>query len=399
MTPGRGRGPTSCDLPDTIPVSIDRRRFLLLAGGVTAYWVLRPHVSWAKHAAIPPTTLQPWVLPQESSGTTVDISRSLIGAAILAPSHWNTQPWRFESEGQVIRIVVDRQRALPQIDPDGRSLYLSVGAALENLLIAARAYGLRPTVLSLPRDAAQGVAAEVTWKMGEPARDRTLFSAITDRRTNRQDFDGRAIFLQNRTLLMAQISDEFRLHWIDDRDRLRAVADIVHDAVVQRMRNTRAQQEQYAWMRFGRDEAERRGDGVTVDALEMSGPAHWFAGRYFNPKSWFFRFGASSAAKQARTQVRTAGAVALLTAPRGGPAQWLAAGQAFERLALKATALGIAHQPINEPLEVPRGRADLLRAFSAAGEEPLMLVRFGHCKQPPPSVRRGVALVASFKTT
>src|SRR5262245_46405804 len=232
MTSGRGPGPATSDLPTTFRVSIDRRRFLLLAGGATAYWMLRPHAAWAKRASVPATSLQPWVLPQEAGGTSVDVARSLISAAILAPSHWNTQPWRFESEGQTIRIVVDRQRALREIDPDGRSLYLSVGAALENLLIAARAYGLRPSVISLPRDAAQGVAAEVSWKVGEPSRDRTLFSAIAERRTNRQDYDGRAIFLQNRTLLMAQISDEFRLHWIDDRDRLRSIADVVHDAVL-----------------------------------------------------------------------------------------------------------------------------------------------------------------------
>src|SRR5262249_448339 len=84
------------------------------------------------------------------------------------PSHWNTQPWRFESEGQMIRIVVDRQRALTQIDPDGRSLYLSVGAALENLLIAARAYGLRPTVLSLPPHAPQAAPPPATRRPRTP---------------------------------------------------------------------------------------------------------------------------------------------------------------------------------------------------------------------------------------
>src|SRR5262245_33762018 len=151
MTSGRGPGPATSDLPTTFRVSIDRRRFLILAGGATAYWMLRPHAALAKRAAPPPTSLQPWALPTEAGSTPVDVARSLIGAAILAPSHWNTQPWRFESEGQTIRIVVDRQRALREIDPDGRSLYLSVGAALENLLIAARSYGLRLTAPSRPR--------------------------------------------------------------------------------------------------------------------------------------------------------------------------------------------------------------------------------------------------------
>src|SRR5262249_9666003 len=154
--------------------------------------------------------------------------------------------------------------------------------------------------------------------------------------------------------------------------------------------------EQYAWMRFG-DQAGQRGDGVRIDDLEFGGPAHWLAGRWFNPRSWFVRFGPESAAKQARSQIGSAGALALLTSNRGGAVQWLAGGQAYERLALKATQLGIAHQPLNAPIEMERQRPDVLRHFGAAGEEPLMLVRLGHADPPPASVRRAVGLVASFR--
>ena len=48
--------------------------------------------------------------------------------------------------------------------------------------------------------------------------------------------------------------------------------------------------EQYAWMRFG-DDARKRGDGVPVDALELGPVTSWMARRYFDPESWFWRFG------------------------------------------------------------------------------------------------------------
>ena len=91
--------------------------------------------------------------------------------------------------------------------------------------------------------------------------------------------------------------------------------------------------------------------------------------------------------------------MALLATPRGGPAPWLAAGQAYERFALTATALGIAQHPISEPLERVIARAEVLRHFDAQGEHPLMLVRLGHARRPRPTVRRSIGLVASFKTT
>ena len=48
---------------------------------------------------------------------------------------------------------------------------ISLGAALENLLITARAYGLRPTVSYFPRGAGNPEVAEVTWANGDVVVD------------------------------------------------------------------------------------------------------------------------------------------------------------------------------------------------------------------------------------
>jgi hypothetical protein len=378
---------------------MDRRRFMMVVGGSIAYVSLRPHLAWARKAAVTLPPLQPWTLPAELPGSPLEVSHALIGAAVLAPNQWNSQPWRFEVEGGSIRIVSDSQRALPITDPDQRRMLMSLGAALENLLVAARAYGLRTNVTYFPHDGAGGVVADVSWSMGETHRDRALFVAITERRTNRRKYDGRGIFPQNRAQLLAQVPEGFRLHWMDDREQIERVADLARTAVEARIRDPRAQAEQYAWMRFGDDQARERGDGVTIDALEVGGPAHWLAGRYFNPQSWFIRFGAENAGKQARAQIRSSGALVLLTTGRNGPHQWLAGGQAYERFALKATQLGVAHQPIDPPLAMEETRTEILRRFGAGDEEPLALVRLGHAKRPSGSVRRGVAAVASFRNS
>jgi hypothetical protein len=154
-----------------------------------------------------------------------------------------------------------------------------------------------------------GVVADVTWSGGDARRDRHMFAAIPDRRTNRREYDGRGLIMQNRAQLTAQVQEGFRLHWIDDRETVNAIADVARDAVSSRTRDPRAQGEVYSWMRFG-DQAARRGDGVTVDALEYGGFSSWFAGRYFNPNSWFLKFGAHSGGKQARTLIRSSGALA-----------------------------------------------------------------------------------------
>jgi hypothetical protein len=376
-----------------------RRRFLALAGGALAFSALGPQLALARRAASIESGLQPWALPAEPPANSLDRARALIGAAVLAPSHWNAQPWRFEVDGDEIRLTADPARALPAIDPDRRAMMAGLGAALENLLIAARAWGLQPTVEYFPEAPADDVVARVMLASGGPKRDRALFEMIPERRTNRRSYDGRGIYPQNRAQLLAQFSGEVRVHWLDDRTALRELADLAHDATRTEGENRRAATEQAAWMRDDSGEARRRGDGLTVDALEYPGLAHWMPGRAFDPNSWFHRFGLESAARQARDGLRSAGAAALISSPTGGRGAWLAAGQSYQRFALKATQLGVSHQPVHAPIEFERARPELLRRFRAGGEEPVLLVRLGHASAPDPTVRRSVALVASFHTS
>jgi len=371
----------------------------MVVAGAAAYAALRPHVAWAKRKASPMTALQPWSLPPDPPADPLELARALAGAAVLAPSQWNTQPWRLELNGSSARLLADPSRAMPINDPERRGMMMSLGAALENLLVALRSYGFRPTVNYLPTGEKVSVVASVTWSRAEGRRDRELFAAITERRTNRDNYDGRGIFMQNRAALSALVPDDLRLYWIDDRDGLRATADLAHDAIHDAILDRRSQTECYAWMRGGDDEARASGDGITLDELSISGPARWMAGHYFNPRSRMLGLGAGSAAKQGREQIRSAGAVALFTAPRAGETSWLVAGQAYERLALRATGLGIAHQPIQAPLQRAPYRTDLVRQFGAVGEEPLMLLRLGHAHRPKPTVRRNVSVVATFRTS
>jgi hypothetical protein len=190
--------------PRLYTLPLDRRRFLILVGGAVAWSALEPYAALAAKAGDPLVPLQPWTLPERLSGNEAEVARALIGAAVLAPSHWNTQPWRFEVEGPLIRLLADPQRALPTIDPEGRAMRLSLGAALENLLVAARAWGLRPTVTYRPVSDRSGVVAEVAWSAGEVARDRALFHAIVERRTNRDAYDGLGLFGENRAALSGQ---------------------------------------------------------------------------------------------------------------------------------------------------------------------------------------------------
>lgn len=385
-------------------VTLDRRRFLILLGGAAAYSALQPHAVWARRMGRSGAMLQPWTLSEVLPGGALEQARALIGASVLAPSFWNAQPWRFEVEGPDVRLTLDPTRVLTACDPDQRFAQVSLGCALENMLIAARAWGLQPTAQYLPwgltsRPGAPLVVARVSWTASDQRRDRVLFHALTERRSNPRAFDGRAITMQNRAQLLAQAGDDVRVHWIEDRAEIARVADLVEEASFATYRDRRAQAERVRWMRTSDDDASRRGDGVTAERLGLAGPTRWMAGRALRPGSRFFEWGSKGAARDARDAVRSSGALALVTVPRPSDAGWVVAGQTYERMALKAATLGIAQQPLSAPIESERHRALLAKRFGAAGEDPVLLVRLGHAKPLDPSPRRGVAMVSTYRNS
>lgn len=390
--------------PRFTTVALDRRRFLVVLGGAAALHALGPSWAFARKVARALPTLQPWSLPEVLPSGGLEAARAMIGAAILAPSHWNAQPWRFEVDGGELRVVLDATRTLPLDDPDQRFAQMSLGAALENLLVAARAWGQQPTVRylpwgSAPRAGASLVAASVSWATGEGVRDGALFAAIPNRRSNPHAYDGRAIPAEHRNRLLAQFGEEVRVHWLEDRSDRRAIGDLVHDAVELVQSDRRAQTERLRWLRDSDHEARRHGDGMTAERLGLGGPARWFAGRSLQPRSRFYSWGAASLAKDVRELVRGSGALALITLPARSPAGWILGGQAYERFALRAASLGLAQQPLSAPIQSERHRALIARRFQAEGEEPLLLVRLGFADAPTAMPRRGVAMVSTDRTS
>jgi hypothetical protein len=404
MRSPRGRSVADPHRPEFATLQLDRRRFLVVLGGLAALHAAAPAIAWARRDASTLPALQPWALPDAMPANPFDAGRALVGAAVLAPSYFNAQPWRFEVDPGEVRVLLDSRRTLPLADPDQRFAQMSLGAALENLLVASRAWGQQPSVRYLPwgtapRPGASLVAAAVSWQPAERSRDRLLYSALTERRSNPRPFDGRAIAIQSRAQLLAQVGEEVRVHWLDDRDDVRAVADITHDAVEAVMSDKRAQAERLAWLRGSDGDIRDHGDGLTAERLGLGGPARWFAGRSLSPDSHFYGWGSSSLAKDVRDLVRSSGGVALLTLPQRSDAGWLMGGQAYERFALRAATLGVSQHPLAAPIASEHHRLSLAQRFHAEGEEPLLLVRLGHAKSPPPTARRGVALVSTYRTS
>ncbi|TMS00383.1 hypothetical protein EJK15_03090 [Nonomuraea basaltis] len=300
----------------------------------------------------------------------------LVHAAAAAPSVHNTQPWRFRRvDDATMELYADLDRLLTVIDPMGRGLGISCGAALFNLRLAVRMSGHDAHVTALPDPAARpDLLATVHAAPGDPPDqdERLLHDMIPHRRTNRFPFDGRQlpreVFVD---LVHAAHAEGATLVLVKGRTA-RRVLDMIGTA-----ENTLAAEESYRVELACWTDPSRRFDGV---------PEHAFGPRPRNGELPMRDFGLdgvrSSADFEADPQL-----AALFT--RGdGPLDWLRAGQALQRVLLAATAQGVSASMFSQPLD--------LRPAQHRGDQagPLghvqMLVRFGYGSPVPRVPRRSV---------
>ena len=66
----------------------------------------------------------------------------LIAYAVLAPSSHNSQPWKFTLKENKVILEPDLSRHLPESDANQRQMYISIGCALANFLIAGDFFGI-----------------------------------------------------------------------------------------------------------------------------------------------------------------------------------------------------------------------------------------------------------------
>jgi len=279
----------------------------------------------------------------------------LLGQAILAPSSHNTQPWLFTATDSAILLHADRTRALAVNDPYDRELTISCAAALFNLRAAAAHRGV-PLAIELfpdPHDPdclARAMPASQADAQADP-EEAILALAIEHRRTYRHRFSPQPVPDPILTELLAAARLEgAALSPVFTETNRHAVAALIAEGDALQWANPSWRRELASWMH-----PRRSGDGLTVP-----GPVAPLAQLVVRT----FDMGGGIAAKD-RELADGSPVLAVLSTPADEPADWMAAGQALERVLLLATHHGLQASYLNQPVEIPTLRTqleDLIRA-------------------------------------
>ena len=300
-------------------------------------------------------------------------------AAIAAPSLHNSQPWRFRAHDGRIDVLADRARQLTRLDPAGRELTISAGAALLNLRVAMLARGRLPLSQLLPASTEPDLLATVfagpRAKGSETARQ--LDRAIPHRHTNRRPFRDVAVPPEVVDELAAAARTEGGDLTILAPDLRDPVFDIVRIAECRRREDPAYLAELERWT---------RGESGGCDGVPQAAFGPWPVLESVPLRD----FGLVHPARR-REAVRfeQEPTVVVLHTAGDGVRDWLHAGQALERTLLTATLRGVATTLMTQPLEIPELR--LLLDEQVAGRSVQAIVRLGYGPPSAPSPRRPLA--------
>jgi nitroreductase len=307
------------------------------------------------------------------------VMMSWVRVAVAAPSLHNSQPWRFRIVEGGVDVYVDRRRQLEVIDPTGREMLISVGAAVLNLRVAIRHSGFLPAWRLWPDAAEPDLVARV--RPGPPASPdpvvEALAEAIPRRHTNRHPFD--------RTVVPADVMERLTEAAALEGGQLNTVDAIGRTAILSLVRT--AEQRLRTEGRYRAELTEwtlpspGRRDGVPPYAY----------GPWASLESLPLRdFGLTQPMLRRRDERFEPHPTILVLSTTGDTGeQWVRAGQALQRVLLVATGHGLSATPMSQPLEIPALRE--LLTSSGTGRAAQVILRVGYGPPTAATPRRPLA--------
>ena len=374
---------------DGSELSMDRRRFLRNLGlgvGTVAVAGTAGVTGKAVDGGVFATGTGPAYAAWDALGPPSRDPMGLVRAAVLAANAHNAQPRLVAVAPDRIELFADPTRTLGTMDPLLRELHISLGCALENLVLAGPPNGLAPTVALLPDPADPGHIARVdlapTTGPVSP-----LFAAIPDRHTDRAAYDTArpvdAALLADLTALVD--APGTGLVWFTDAALMRTFGDLTIRATEAINADPEQSADDFVWYRTGWAEIQERKDGITIDPSGKSPLIRAFA-KLLPVSHQQSNDGWLSGTRD--TQVPTAAAFgALVVDDPLDPTRRLDTGRSWQRIHLAATAAGLSMQPLCQvPERIDRERSaglppEITTAMAAlvpGGQHPIMTFRIGH---------------------
>ena len=281
-----------------------------------------------------------------------DKIQKVLEMAVRAPSGDNCQPWRLVVSPPRVRLYNIPEKDTSLYNFDQKASLIAHGALLENLEIAASAFGLAVSVSLIPETRDPDWIAEVLFSENQDLASDSLFDSIPGRNTNRRPFDSRPLPAELRQTLQqsSEKIDGTKIYLSrDDREKQSLAVQIgQNDRLV--FENPHLHRFLFDHIRFNTQEVESSRDGMDMrsfelplmDRLAFGVLKSWQAVQLINS----FGFLSKKLTKQAEKLCLSSSAIAMVTVNGDSASDFVRGGQAMERFWLEATHQGLQLHPM-----------------------------------------------------
>jgi hypothetical protein len=314
----------------------------------------------------------------------------ILHLASLAPNGHNTQPWTVTIvDPNHWTIGTDPARWLPAVDPENREMLLSIGAFLENLIIAAEYYGKTIEINIVAKSPMSRNIAEITLK--EASQKRFPPESIRTRRTIRNNLLSKELSSQDVAFITGGDSERF-FYFPPGSPQGKYLAEGTLEANRVQTYRDPAQEELADWIRWSNDETRKHRDGLTPASMGITGFAGWYVRTFYDQSDVLKKGFRETTIKKVSEQVQTNGGWLVITSEHGSIPLLLETGRLFQRMFLKVRECMIAIQPMTQMLEEAQSQHEIANALGLESSVQFIL-RTGYLKSypGPVSLRRPVS--------
>lgn len=281
-----------------------------------------------------------------------EVLESILDKARFAPSADNLQPWIFKVHENTVHLWLDDSRLNSYCDAAYLAPYISAGAALENIRVAASFYSYTIEVEYFPLSDEPRRVADICFRKTD-CEGSVHYEYLEKRHTNRNFYRKNSCLdriVYQRLEKQLPENSGFRLLWKHrDENGYDRVARMIGAADQLRFEIKRLHHELMDVVRFTKEETENTRDGLSLPSLEISGASAWV---FRTIRSWktletLNRIGMSRSFNlYAQRQIKSSASTGLLVARSNSPESFVRGGEIFQRIWHEATLNGLAIQPM-----------------------------------------------------
>jgi len=278
------------------------------------------------------------------------IQKILTYAARASSSH-NAQPWRVElAAPRTLKLLADRSRYLPAVDPTNREMFLSFGAFLENLEHSALSLGYNATITVMADCGAATEIAEIRLDRISGTRNTAILNLIAGTYTPKGDLSTEPLEAESLRALGASESEAIR-YLPPDSAGFQWLREQAPKAALQQAWREPVQEELAGYLHFSRKSARQAGYGLTPEMMEVAAIGRFLWYTFMTRKSALSKSFRNSIEGITAAQLKHCAGAYIVSSPDGSPAALIEAGGQYQRLKLAAFRRGIGVHPISALLE------------------------------------------------